>query len=71
LLLFPLFLLLYTLEQGVGTIIQLIIKEMELHTNIIFKFVEFVLNNPTSLFIIGVGLTVVPAMGIMYVHRNK
>ena len=54
-----------------GTIIQLIIKEMELHTNIIFKFVEFVLNNPTSLFIIGVGLTVVPAMGIMYVHRNK
>jgi hypothetical protein len=37
----------------------------------VFRFVEFVLNNPTSLFIIGVGLTVVPTMGIMYVHSIK
>jgi hypothetical protein len=37
----------------------------------IFKFVEFVLNNPISVFIIGMGLTVVPALGIMYVHSPK
>ena len=37
----------------------------------IFSFVEFVLNNPISLFLIGMGLTVVPALGIMYVHSTK
>jgi hypothetical protein len=46
-------------------------KEMEPHTNLIFKFVEFVLNNPITLFIIGAGLTIVPALGIMYVHSPK
>ena len=46
-------------------------KEMEPHTNLIFEFVEFVLNNPITLFIIGAGLTIVPALGIMYVHSPK
>jgi hypothetical protein len=36
-----------------------------------FRVVEFVLNNPISLFILGMGLTVVPTLGIMYVHSNK
>jgi hypothetical protein len=44
---------------------------MEPHTNLVFRFVEFVLNNPVSLFIIGAGLTIVPALGIMYVHSPK
>jgi hypothetical protein len=44
---------------------------MEPHTNFVFKFVEFVLNNPISIFIIGMGLTVVPTLGIMYVHSTK
>lgn len=44
---------------------------MESHTNWIFKFVEFVLTNPVSLFIIGAGLTIVPTLGIMYVHSSK
>ena len=50
--------------------IQRIIKEMEPHTNLIFRFVEFALNNPISLFIMGMGLTVVPFFGIMYIHRE-
>jgi hypothetical protein len=37
----------------------------------VFRFVEFILNNPISLFIIGMGLTVVPTLGIMYVHSTK
>jgi hypothetical protein len=37
----------------------------------VFGFVEFVLNNPISLFLIGMGLTVVPWLGIMYVHSTK
>jgi len=37
----------------------------------IFKAIEFVLNNPISLFIIGVGLTVVPTVGIMIIHSPK
>lgn len=36
-----------------------------------FRIVEFVLTNPVSIFIIGLGLTVVPALGIMYVHSTK
>jgi hypothetical protein len=44
---------------------------MEPHTNLVFKFVEFVLNNSVTLFIIGVGLTIVPTLGIMYVHSPK
>jgi hypothetical protein len=43
---------------------------MEPHTNLVFRFVEFVLNNPITLFIIGVGLTIVPAMGIMIIHST-
>jgi hypothetical protein len=45
--------------------------EMEQHTNLVFKFVEFVLNSPISIFIIGMGLTVVPTLGIMYVHSTN
>ena len=48
-----------------------ITKEMEPHTNFVFRFVEFILNNPVSLFIMGAGLTIVPALGIMYVHSPK
>jgi len=44
---------------------------MTTHVNFLFRFVEFILNNPISLFVIGVGLTVVPAMGIIYVHSPK
>lgn len=36
-----------------------------------FKVVEFVLTNPISIFIIGMSLTVVPTLGIMYVHSTK
>jgi len=37
----------------------------------ISRFVEFILNNPVTLFVIGVGLTIVPVMGIMFVHSTK
>jgi hypothetical protein len=37
----------------------------------IFKIVEFLADSPVWLFLCGMGLTVVPALGIMLVHRNK
>jgi hypothetical protein len=37
----------------------------------IFHIVETVLNSQVGLFIIGCGLTIAPALGIMYIHQNK
>jgi hypothetical protein len=37
----------------------------------IFHIVEYLAQSPVWLFLCGMGLTVVPFMGIMFIHRNK
>jgi hypothetical protein len=51
--------------------IQMIIKEMEQHTNIIFTLVEFLAESKIWIALCGFGLTIVPILGIMYVHSDK
>jgi len=50
--------------------IPTIIKEMEQHTNIVFKLVEILASSPIWLGICGAGLTIAPIMGIMIIHRQ-
>ena len=33
--------------------------------------VEAILTNPIGLFVLGMGLTVAPAVGIIYIHKTK
>ena len=37
----------------------------------IFQIVESLASNPLFLFLCGMGLTVVPFAGIMYIHKDK
>jgi hypothetical protein len=37
----------------------------------IFKVVEFLADSPVWLFLCGMGLTFVPALGIMIIHSTK
>ena len=51
--------------------IPMIIKEMEQHTNLVFKLVEILAQSPIWLGLCGAGLTIAPIIGIILVHRNK
>ena len=48
-----------------------IIMEMVQHTNIVFHIVEALASSPLWLFLCGMGLTVIPFAGIIYIHRDK
>ena len=50
---------------------QILIMETVQHTNFLFDFVETLAKSKIWLGLCGAGLTVVPIIGIMIVHKQK
>ena len=59
------------MEQKEDITTQSIIKEMEQHTNLVFKIVEILANSPIWLGACGFGVIVLPIMGISFIHSTE